>query len=640
MSGSIGRVSGESTAALVDALMEKEEELRLLDEQLNGLVSSIIERGFPRDLVQQFVDRENDEHEVEKDLQEIRRKLIESKQRARRDILTQEQARRGISSDVLKPMSESMLRSMIDSRMAPSRTSSKSLGHNIGTWLTDYSSIELTRTKLGEGAFGAVMKGKWHGKEVAIKTITPSWEESNLEDTIADFRNECATMVRLLHPNIVLFMGLCIKTEPKLQLVMITELMARGSVADIFYEREERPALKVRLAWAKQVALGLNAMHRCVPTILHLDLKPHNVLIDRHNIAKVADFGLAKVRDPEKNIGKAGSPFYMAPEVLTEKPYDERADVYSFGILLWEFVTQSIPYIDRGFTNFRDIIKAVVDNLERPDMPTDISKPLQDLISRLWAPTPEGRPSFQEVIDEGVLDKAFVDHIISEANVGARAFWLLFSDKDSYVPDKVSWPTFAKTIKEYTGMTVAGRGPVSADVRWCLFQKVLAPEGGDITIERFDKVLGWFGPWNRGDNLLENVMAIAKTPGFYGDVAPDRAQHLMGKMKPGTYMIRFSGGAMGNFTVTSVAKNKRGAVELKNFRVQHLGDTMVTLEGHDESWRDIAALVKSKKKEWGLKKALPGGPYADLIASSTKTFDNNYIAIPDLQQKKGKGKRK
>ena len=96
---------------------------------------------------------------------------------------------------------------------------------------------------------------------------------------------------------------------------------------------------------ARQVALGLYYLHCCKPPVLHLDLKSANVLLDKHGIAKVCDFGLAHLKlGADVRTERMGSPMWTSPEVLKGDARNEKADTYSYGMLLFELLTRQLPY--------------------------------------------------------------------------------------------------------------------------------------------------------------------------------------------------------------------------------------------------------------------------------------------------------
>lgn len=139
----------------------------------------------------------------------------------------------------------------------------------------------------------------------------------------------------------------------------------------------------------------MNWLHSQKPTFLHLDLKPANLLVDQNWVVKVADFGMSQIKGASSG-GIFGSPFYMAPEMLLEKGFDEKVDVYSFGIVLWEMVTRAEPY-EGLFKNFDQLADGVGLEKIRPRIPADVHPTLKELITQLWDHDPRRRPSFADV---------------------------------------------------------------------------------------------------------------------------------------------------------------------------------------------------------------------------------------------------
>eukprot|EP01103_Thecamoeba_quadrilineata_P019393 TRINITY_DN7832_c0_g1_i1.p1 TRINITY_DN7832_c0_g1~~TRINITY_DN7832_c0_g1_i1.p1 ORF type:complete len:433 (+),score=67.34 TRINITY_DN7832_c0_g1_i1:37-1335(+) len=262
-------------------------------------------------------------------------------------------------------------------------------------WDVEPSAVELGQA-IGTGAYGIVYRAKLHGAEVAVKLLNLP----NLSPTeLTDFENEVSIMKDIHHPNVILFMGAC--TQPG-NLMIITEFAGLGSVEDLIY----RP--KVPLTWdqhltiVRETALGCNWLHNLSPPFIHRDLKPANILIDNKWTIKVADFGLATRMSGDSDDGRkdvAGTPFYMAPEVLIETDdYDGKCDVYSFSIVLYELFVKITPYKDCVFESIEEFVNLIVHENERLELPQTLNPEVRRLIQDSWAPKPINRPSFAQII--------------------------------------------------------------------------------------------------------------------------------------------------------------------------------------------------------------------------------------------------
>mmetsp|Transcript_10874 Transcript_10874/g.26763 ORF Transcript_10874/g.26763 Transcript_10874/m.26763 type:complete len:165 (+) Transcript_10874:3-497(+) len=110
---------------------------------------------------------------------------------------------------------------------------------------------------------------------------------------------------------------------------------------------------------------------------------------------RIADFGLSRFyQDVQALTGGLGTYQWMAPEVLAHQKYSARADVYSFGIVMWECLTRALPYA--GMTAVQAAVGVVNSGL-RPDLPADTPPDLASLIRACWAPVPDQRPGFEEI---------------------------------------------------------------------------------------------------------------------------------------------------------------------------------------------------------------------------------------------------
>ncbi|GMJ02935.1 SUGAR-INSENSITIVE 1, CONSTITUTIVE TRIPLE RESPONSE 1 [Hibiscus trionum] len=252
----------------------------------------------------------------------------------------------------------------------------------------------VLRERIGAGSFGTVHRAEWNGSDVAVKILM---EQDLYAERFKEFLREVAIMKRLRHPNIVLFMGAV--TQPP-NLSIVTEYLSRGSLFRLLHKPGVREVLdeRRRLSMAYDVAKGMNYLHRHNPPIVHRDLKSPNLLVDKKYTVKVCDFGLSRLKANTFLSSKsaAGTPEWMAPEVLRDEPSNEKSDVYSFGVILWELATLQQPW---GNLNPAQVVAAVGFKGKRPDIPRDLNPHVAAIIQECWANEPWKRPSFSNIME-------------------------------------------------------------------------------------------------------------------------------------------------------------------------------------------------------------------------------------------------
>ncbi|KAK6783269.1 hypothetical protein RDI58_021066 [Solanum bulbocastanum] len=252
--------------------------------------------------------------------------------------------------------------------------------------------------EIGQGAFGVVYHGIWKGSDVAVKVF---FGNQCGETTLLDYKKEIDIMKRLRHPNVLLFMGAVSSQE---KLAIITEYMPRNNPP---------LDLKRHLRMALDVARGMCYLHRRNPPIVHRDLKSSNLLVDKSWTVKVGDFGLSKLKHATfltANSGR-GSPQWMAPEVLRNEPSTEKSDVFSFGVILWELMTECIPWKD---LNPLQVVGVVGFMDGRLDIPQKLDPRVSAIILDCWQSKPELRPSFEDIC------RRMTDIILSFAGLTSR----------------------------------------------------------------------------------------------------------------------------------------------------------------------------------------------------------------------------
>uniref|UniRef100_A0A453CS07 non-specific serine/threonine protein kinase n=5 Tax=Aegilops tauschii subsp. strangulata TaxID=200361 RepID=A0A453CS07_AEGTS len=261
-------------------------------------------------------------------------------------------------------------------------------------WLEiSWDELEL-KERIGAGSFGTVYRADWHGSDVAVKVLT---DQGVGEAQLKEFLREISIMKRVRHPNVVLFMGAVTKCP---HLSIVTEYLPRGSLFRLISKASggEILDLRRRLRMALDVAKGINYLHCLNPPIVHWDLKTPNMLVDKNWSVKVGDFGLSrfKVTTFISSKSVAGTPEWMAPEFLRGEPSNEKCDVYSFGVILWELLTMQQPW---GGLGPAQVVGAVAFQNRRLPIPKDTIPELAALVESCWADDPRQRPSFSSIVD-------------------------------------------------------------------------------------------------------------------------------------------------------------------------------------------------------------------------------------------------
>ncbi|KAJ6732596.1 SERINE-THREONINE PROTEIN KINASE [Salix purpurea] len=260
----------------------------------------------------------------------------------------------------------------------------------VAEWEIPWEDLEIGE-RIGIGSYGEVYHGDWNGTEVAVKKFL---DQGFSGDALVQFRCEAEIMLRLRHPNVVLFMGAV--TRPP-HLSILTEFLPRGSLYRLLHRPNSQIDEKRRMQMALDVAKGMNYLHTSHPTIVHRDLKSPNLLVNKNWLVKVCDFGLSRIKHHTFLSSKstAGTPEWMAPEVLRNEPANEKCDIYSFGVILWELATCQIPW--KGL-NPMQVVGAVGFQNRHLEIPEYIDPAIAQIIRDCWQLEPNLRPSFAQLI--------------------------------------------------------------------------------------------------------------------------------------------------------------------------------------------------------------------------------------------------
>ncbi|XP_054784397.1 LEAF RUST 10 DISEASE-RESISTANCE LOCUS RECEPTOR-LIKE PROTEIN KINASE-like 2.7 [Prosopis cineraria] len=301
--------------------------------------------------------------------------------------------------------------------------------HHVETFMENYGTLapkkytysEVKRitksftTKIGQGGYGIVYKATMpEGRLVAVKVL------SETKSTGEEFINEVASISKTSHVNIVSLLGFCYEKNKR---ALIYEFMPNGSLDKFIYKGEYSLNPICDCEWMRLyriaigIAQGLEYLHQgCNTRILHLDIKPQNILLDEDFCPKISDFGLAKTCHKKESIvsilGMRGTAGYIAPEVFsrTYGRVSYKSDVYSYGMLVLEMIggrknfdNQASHTSDIYFPNwiYKELEQS---NVVATDM--SISKEENEVVRKLtlvglWCiqTNPIDRPSMSKVVE-------------------------------------------------------------------------------------------------------------------------------------------------------------------------------------------------------------------------------------------------
>ena len=249
--------------------------------------------------------------------------------------------------------------------------------------------------RIGIGSYGEVHRGLWRGTEVAVKRFL---DQDLSQHLMREFETEVDLMRRLRHPNVILLMGAVTKTP---NLSIVTEFLHRGSLYKLLH-KPQPPQVTAALSEARRmrmaldVAKGMHYLHSCDPIIVHRDLKSPNLLVDKHWMVKVCDFGLSRMKTHTFLSSKSnfGTPEWMAPEVLRNEPSDEKSDIWSYGVIFWELLTLKEPW---NGLNPMQVVGAVGFSGNSLAIPEDARPEAKSLCEDCFRGNAKDRPSFLDI---------------------------------------------------------------------------------------------------------------------------------------------------------------------------------------------------------------------------------------------------
>ncbi|CAF3364630.1 unnamed protein product [Rotaria socialis] len=263
--------------------------------------------------------------------------------------------------------------------------------------------------KIGKGSYGEVwlvlpnspLSIRSQSKQLVLKRLDlrPSANSPSQND-IESAEREAKLLSTLKHPNIVAYIESFCSNDGCLNIVM-----AYCEGGDLYTKLKEKKAKKESLAedqlieWFIQICMALQYIHE--KNILHRDLKTQNIFLTKHDIVKVGDLGIARALESASEFATTivGTPYYMSPEIFSQRPYGQKSDIWALGCCVYEMTT-----LEHAF-NAKDINALVIKILreQTPQMSKKYSEPLIDIIKSMLKKNPDDRPTAKQILQNSYI---------------------------------------------------------------------------------------------------------------------------------------------------------------------------------------------------------------------------------------------
>mmetsp|Transcript_14941 Transcript_14941/g.58539 ORF Transcript_14941/g.58539 Transcript_14941/m.58539 type:complete len:554 (+) Transcript_14941:172-1833(+) len=517
------------------------------------------------------------------------------------------------------------------------------------------SGSEVTLGKLlSSSGSGSLYGGTCRTFPVLVR-VPPHQELS--EADMASAKEEVEILSQFYHPNLCLFLGAsldagCVR--------IVTEHMT-GSLRQHMAAHPQTP-LPDRLGWALDAARGVTWLHSNKPPVIHGHLSTSTLLLSKAGKVKVSDFWGSQFRQEgarSKHALHRESLAFTAPELLQEEEITEKVDVYSFGSILYELVTGKEPFA--GLTSLEEFVTAVCEEGRRPALPEDCPAELKDLVAGCWSGTAVARPSFQLIVNrlDSICKKsqraryeARIDRLVEDEK--GRELW-----KREFLEEReVKWRHFVSKLYDFLELSLPDdphevplplnpseeelqhashrqleefekRSAHCADMvamerrkrqssgyrqiaarevqpavrtMWCA--KAILDKNGKVTLERFGKFLGWFGPLL--PDILQKVEEVLAQTWFHGDIGAAQAEKLLGpsSRRRGTFLVRFSSRTKNGFCISKLSEERT----IKHLVIKHTPGVGFKTE-KDVVYATLPLLIQAVSNSFFLLHACPESKY-------------------------------
>lgn len=210
---------------------------------------------------------------------------------------------------------------------------------------------------------------------------------------------EAKILEKLDHPNIIQFREVFIAKKPRFTLNIVTDYADGGDLHNKIKNSKQKFPENQILDWFVQISLAIKHLHD--KKILHRDLKSQNIFLTSSGMIKLGDFGIAKCLECtwQKAVTMVGTPYYLSPEIVNNKPYSFKSDIWSLGVLLYEMAALKMPFDANSLPMLSlRIMKGAYNPL-----PNVYSKDFRNLVTMLLTVDSNKRPGINDVLSKILL---------------------------------------------------------------------------------------------------------------------------------------------------------------------------------------------------------------------------------------------
>lgn len=331
--------------------------------------------------------------------------------------------------------------------------------------------------ELGKGSFGNVYQAIHlpTGREVALKVL-----RLDAMTDLKELKAEITLLSKIKCANIVKYFGSYIKNK---NLWISMEYCDAGSALDLLIQLK-KPFTESQIAvLLKQVLQGLHYLHTMNPPTIHRDIKSGNILLNSKGEVKLADFGIAaQLTDTiAKRHTQIGSPFWMAPEIIQENPYDTKVDIWSLGITAIELAQLKPPHWDAG--SIRALFLIATKPPPTLDQPEKYSPGFSKFITNCVSKSPTERPTALQLLDHTFIKGAGKNDILVQLVEECFLEESEKSDVEKYENSSFNSTSMARVLSNSGLPTSSSNSNVGQESPYKLVVRGISQEGETLTAE-------------------------------------------------------------------------------------------------------------------------------------------------------------